>query len=128
MSEPRLLRNAIKTPDGTILESHNRHDYIEYEDTISGETYIVDGGLDYIRRSVNLSQPEVLDLYENDPHEKIREGFSWGSYGPNGDQPLHYIFLKDMTTEHINAIIDNGYARAPFIRKVFGDELEYRND
>ena len=92
MFEPRLLRNAIKTPDGTLLESRFRHDYKEHKDMVSGEVYIVDGGLDYIRCSLNDVKPTKLHLYEDDPHEKIREEFSWGSYGINGDQPLHHIF------------------------------------
>ena len=51
-STPRLILNRIKTPDGTILTSYNRHDYVSYEDA-NGLEYMVDGGLEYLRRNVN---------------------------------------------------------------------------
>lgn len=121
----QLLRNAIKTPDGTILESRHRHDYRRYIDA-NGETYMVDGGLEYIRRSVNEEPVEELDIYTDDPHEVIREGFTWGSYGRDGNTPLHYIKLKDLTEEHIQAILRTQNQLPDYIRKVFEDELKWR--
>ncbi len=34
------------------------------------------------------------------------ENFIWGHRGPNGDQPLTYSLIKDLTTEHLKAIIE----------------------
>ena len=128
MSEGELLYNAIKTPDGTILESRHRHDYKSYVDS-NGETYVTDGGLSYTRRSVNKEPYEELSVYTDDPHEKIREVFSWGSRGKKGDEPLKYILLKDITDEHLEALIgyteDHSYPDK--IKKVFLDEKTYRN-
>ena len=33
-----LIANALRTPDGTVLESKSRHDYREYVDA-NGKTY-----------------------------------------------------------------------------------------
>jgi len=38
-----LIANALRTPDGTVLESKSRHDYKEYIDA-NGKTYMIDGG------------------------------------------------------------------------------------
>jgi len=62
----KLTRNAIQTPDGTILESYHRHDFRMYTDTITGETYMVDGGLEYRRGSVNDVPAKDLCEYEEE--------------------------------------------------------------
>ena len=57
---------------------------------------------------------------------KIREHFSWGSRGKLGDEPLHYIILKDMEDSHISAILETQTHIQDYIRKVFEDELKFR--
>ena len=121
-----ILRNAMVTPDGTLLESHYRHDYKDHTDA-NGHLYMVNGGLAYIWKSEPHEAPaKSLCLTTDNTHEEIREGFSWGSYGVNGDEPLHYIFLKDMNTKHINAIIMTQSHISAELRKVFREELIYR--
>ena len=99
-----LLYNAMRTPDGTLLESLHRHDYREHQDA-NGETYTVDGGNAYMRRSVNKEAGEDLSLSTHMDHELLRDKVVWGTYGIDGDQPLSYIKLKDMDTEHIQAVL-----------------------
>ena len=87
----RIIYNAIRTPDGTVLESRHVYDYKTHTDE-NGEVYMVDGGLEYLRRSYNDGFPaEELSVYLEDGHEVVREVATWGSYGKNGDGPLKYI-------------------------------------
>ena len=98
-----LIRNAIQTPDGTILESTHRHDYKSHTDA-NGKYYMVDGGLDYIRCSVHEDQVDLF-LYDDEPHEVQRNILKWGTYGINQDQPLKYVTIAEMDTAHIEAVI-----------------------
>ena len=128
--ENKLLVNAWKTPDGTVLESRHRHDYVYYTDSVTGEDIFVDGGIDYIRVGTSGSPDSLyfVGCYTSDPQEEIREKFSWGSYGIDGKQPKHYIFLKDMTTQHIRAILETQHhIKGTVVEQVFKNELEYRN-
>ena len=127
MTERQLIYSAWKTPDGTILHSRHRHDYCEHFDAVSKEWYILDGGLDYIRSSVNTVPPEDLTLYADDPHEKIREVFVWKSYGKNCSQPEGvYTLLKDLTDEHLIAICETQAHLPDYIMKVFKNEIRFR--
>jgi hypothetical protein len=120
-----LLVSAIITPDGTRLESLHRHDYQTYTDA-NGEEYMIDGGTDYIKRSVNKERAADDFVYNNDPHEVIREVFKWGTYGKNGDQSLKMKPLKSLDKEHIEAILKTQKHLKEHIKKVFVDELGYR--
>lgn len=121
----QLLVNRIKTKDGTIIESRGRHDYVTHIDTVDGKEYMVDGGMSYCRRSLI---GEDMCLYEGDPHEEIREAFSWGSYGVDGTEPLHYIVLKDMEDDHIVNILRTQAHISQAIRDVFISEGEWREN
>lgn len=120
-----LLVSAIITPDGTRLESRHRHDYKTHTDA-NGEEYMIDGGLDYVRRSVNKERAVDAFVYSDDTHEVIRESFKWGTYGKYGEQPLEMKLLKSLDTEHIEAILLTQKQLKSHIVKVFEDELEYR--
>lgn len=127
--QDNIVYNAIRTPDGTILESRHRHDYKEYKDK-NGYEYIVDGGTTYIRRGWTPDAPdyEELSLTLDDPHDKIREVVRWGTYGKNGDQPLTYVAIKDMSSNHLQACLSNIPNMNRSFRTVMENELEYRNN
>ena len=120
----KLIRNAIQTPDGTILESHSRHDYKEYTDA-NGKTYMVDGGRDYVRRSAHGDEIDLC-LYDDEPHEVQRRITKWGSYGVNGDQPLQFKAVADMDTDHLLAVVETVVGVAPVIKDCMLEELKYR--
>lgn len=122
----KLLANKIRTPDGTILESKHRHDYVTYTDK-NGLEYMVDGGLEYLRRNVHDSQPyEELSVYNTDSIEIIREHFTWGTRGKDGRQPLTWIKLKDLADDHIQAILKTQKLQN-HIYDTFIREQTYRN-
>lgn len=123
----QLLYNAVLTPDGTILQSRSRHDYIEYKDKVSGEIYILDGGLEYQRMSINKAPAENLAVYTSDLHCKIREVFTWGTYGRDGLQPKKYVLLKLLTDEHLAAILRTQTHLPAEMQKVFSDEILFRD-
>jgi hypothetical protein len=121
-----LIRNALQTPDGTVLRSHHRHDYRTHTDA-NGKTYMVDGGLDYVRRTIHGDEIDLCVTLD-DPHEVVREALIWGTYGPNGDQPLRYVTLTEMSTDHIEAVLANVPNVVYQYRVAMKNELEYRSE
>ena len=123
-NDVKIVANRIRTPDGTILESMHRHDYVTYTDA-NGKEYMVDGGLDYLRRNVHDDAPyEELSVYDDAPYALVREVFKWGTRGKDGKQPLKFVVLKDMTTDHIEAILETQNLPS-YMRKIFLDELDF---
>ena len=126
--DAELLVNALRTPDGTYLESKGQHDYKSYLDTKTGCVYFVDGGLDYSRGTYSAEGVEDLRIYDLDDIELIREHFRWGTRGKCGTKPVEYILLKDMSDGHIINIIKTQSQLSMRIFNVFIDEHQYRYD
>ena len=123
----QIVANKIMTPDGTILQSYHRHDYKTYIDK-NGLEYMVDGGLTYLRRNVHDTFPYTeLSLTIDSDFLLIRKEFHWGTRGVDGKQPLTWVPLCDLTTEHIGAIIFD--VKLPqWLDDLFEKELEYREN
>ena len=122
----KLIKNSIRTPDGTILTSRNVHDY-QYHKDKNGEIYMNDGGVEYLRRSVNVIPYEDLSLYSDDPFEILRENITWGSRGKNGNEPLQYKSISNMSSNHITAILSK-IKLVDYLKEVFEKEISYRNE
>ena len=122
----KLIKNSIRTPDGVILTSRHRHDFKSHKDK-NGEIYMNDGGIDYIKRSVNIKPYEVLSLYTTDSFEKLRGGLEWATYGKNGDEELQYKSVSNMSTKHILAVLSNCIV-ADYMKEIFEKEISYRNE
>lgn len=121
------LYNSIKTPDGTVLWCQNNRDYQEHKDSVSGETYMIDGTGYGTRSSVNIVQPENLSIWISDPFEKVRTAKFWASYGKDGKSPKHYMSLEEMEKSHIEAILKSQkQIKGTQYEKIFIKELEYR--
>lgn len=126
----QIIYNAIRTPDGTVLHSRHRHDFKIHVDDKTGETYINDGGTDYIRRSQNVVEATDISVTMDDPHEVKRQVVTWKSYGKDREFPEGRIMsIADMTDDHIRAILDTQYhIHGTYIEQLFADELEYRTE
>ena len=120
-----IVLNRIKTPDGTVLISKHRHDYVSHLDA-NGECYMVDGGTDYLRRNVNIEPFEEQSVYSDAPHTDIRQGFYWGTRGKDGDQPVEFKPLEQLDTSHIEAIILTQTHLAKWRLDIFEAELLFR--
>ena len=122
----KLILNRIRTPDQTVLTSRNRHDFVSHKDK-NGELYYTDGGLSYLKRSVNKEPYEDLSLYSTDSFEKLREGIEWGNYGKHGNEELHYKPISNMSSNHIKAILSNCKV-VDFMKELFEKEISFRNE
>ena len=122
----KLVLNRIRTPDQTVLTSRNRHDFVSHKDK-NGELYYTDGGLSYLKRSVNKEPYEDLSLYSTDSFEKLREGIEWGTYGKSGNEPLHYTSISNMSSNHIKSILSQ-YKLSEYMKEVFEKEISFRSE
>jgi len=100
-----LIRNGIRTPDGTEIFSRHRHDYVSYTDK-NGETYSVDGGLSYLRRGGPMDCQSLSVSLEHVTLEEATKIAVWGTRGKNGDEPLKYIPISEMSEDHLEAVLD----------------------
>lgn len=128
MEEPRLILSRIQTPDGTILTSYHRHDYVTHTDK-NGETYMLDGGNDYQRVNICSEPYKDLSVWSDAPYEIIRESFHRGGRGKNGDEPLKWVPLCDMSDEWVKNCIeynDNLGMGKSYANYLYCKELRYR--
>ena len=121
----KTIASFIITPDGTKLQSFHVHDFKTHADK-NGEQYMIDGGTEYQHGSVNKEPAEVRLVTMDDPHHLRRKHFHWGSYGKDGKQPLRWIALEDMETEHINAVLETQHHLQDWTKQLFNDELQWR--
>jgi hypothetical protein len=131
MEDRQIILNQIKTPDGTILKSMHRHDYVTYTDK-NGLQYMVDGGHDYLRRNVHEDAPyEELTIYDDDLFEVIRENFHRGGRGKDGTEPLTWVPISKMSDAWLLACITYNEERGLELSqssKFYKMELMYRQE
>lgn len=113
------VSNTIRTPDGTIIRSRNRHDFISHVDN-NGITYMVDGGLHYLRRYAATDIEELSVPFEAE-YPLVRKAFEWGVSDQKGG--IRYVPLSSLGTNHIRNIIKDGYEEVYCLMKA---ELLYR--
>ena len=125
MTKYKILISRWKSKDGTILISRHRHDWVCHFDTVDQTTVFIDGGIDgYVRTSGDL---ENMCLYDTDEdHHEVRELYLWTSYGVDGKQPPKTQPIKDLTTDHIAAILKTQTHLPEYVLNMFQREIVYR--
>ncbi len=119
-----IVLNRIRTPDNTILTSRYSHEHVRHTQA-DGFSYTVDGGTEALYRSHTVDAPEYeeLSLYDDAPHEGVREGFFWVS---RSEGIRKISALKELSTGHIQAILDT-QKLAKWRRDIFEAELYFRH-
>lgn len=121
LPDETIIRNSIRTPDGTQIESRHRHHFNSHIDA-NGNSYAVDGGRSYLRRVFDVDDFEPTSVHLYDGHEIVRQAFTWGTRGPDGKQEVKYVRLCDMDDDHLQNIINDGYNTWPLMQA----ELDWR--
>lgn len=86
--------------------------------------FLYNNGVDGVNPLYHLEENEII--HKMFPEEPKRNYVLWGTRGKNGDQPLKYKLLKDLTNSHIKAILRTQPQLSSKDRTIFKDELDYR--
>lgn len=113
---PAIVRNSIVTPDGTVLTSRHVHNCVFHTDSVDGQLYMADGGLDYLRRA-GPSYTEA-SVSADAPYETLRRAIEW----MDGDG--EYVSLADTSTEQLVHFVSGG--RSGRLCEYFYRELSRR--
>ena len=62
------------------------------------------------------------------PFMDARQCATWGTYGPNGDQPLERKYIMDLSDSHILNILATQVQMSGYLFELMRDEAEYRGD
>jgi hypothetical protein len=128
--DKRLILSRIKTPDGTILTSYHRHDFVSHIDK-NGERYILDGGNEYQRFATTKEPFEDLSIWSDAPYGIIRESFHRCGRGKNGDEPLKWVPMSEMSDSWLKACVEYNVERGmgfSFANQMYQKELDYRKE
>lgn len=122
----QIIKNKVTCLACNItLTSEHRHDYKTCD---CPNHTMIDGGLDYVRYGgVNMDLVKIETEFLSGDFMERRKTITWGSYGREGNQPLRYIPVCEMTNDHLEAVLDN-CRPMHYIQECMKQELQYRND
>lgn len=102
--EQIVLSTATCKKCGDVLISRHRHDYVMCG---CDNKTMLDGGTEYQRFGGKVLKYVDLSgtIYLSDGFEKCRTAPIWGSYGKDGTEPVKYMSVSEMDTEHLGAVI-----------------------
>jgi hypothetical protein len=123
-----ILRNSVICSNckEEIISKH-RHDFVK----CSCGSVSVDGGHDYQRRVFkDIHSFTDTSIMDDGTHELRRQHLVWGN---NYDKDMNrlpetvYNPIMNMTSEHIQAILDGGHVEYnKFYKELFEKELKFR--
>lgn len=67
-----VVFRAMVTPDGTVLHSKHRHDFVGHDDK-NGNFYAIDGGLDYCRTTAMDTDYRLIEVHDHENWEIVRQ-------------------------------------------------------
>lgn len=108
---------------GTVITSHHRHDYVSCGCEMQCS---VDGGRVYLKRSYKRLEEDGslpykdLSVMSSASFEDVRKSLMRGSRGKNGDQPLTWAALADISDEYLNNLI--AYQE----QNMYTDSIDYK--
>lgn len=105
------------------IQSLFRHDF---KMCSCGKTFVDGGVLGYYARIGGDNFKDTSVLCNKDDIACIREHATWGTYGKSGKEKLKRVLIKDLTTEHIEAILETQLGLSEVLKSIFKMELEYR--
>lgn len=107
MNEEIILNRIQCNLCGDIITSHYRHNFVSCKCTCCS----VDGGRSYLKRSYSFAGEEgslpytELSITSSASFEDVRKALMRGSRGVNGDQPLTWVALSDISDDYLNNLI-----------------------
>ena len=105
------------------IQSLFRHDF---KMCSCGKTFVDGGVLGYYTRVGGDNFKDTSVCCNRDNIACIREYVTWGTYGKSGKEKLKRVLIKDLTTEHIEAILGTQLGLSEVLKSIFNMELEYR--
>jgi len=62
---------------------------------------------------------KAINTVSDDEVIEFSKKLKWGTYGPNGDQPVKIRYLYDLDTEHLeNILVTQGHIGPIYIRTI----------
>ena len=120
-----ILNRAKCNKYGDIITSYHGHDYVSCKCGL----ITVDGGTNYLKRTGELSDAIEMSIDSSSPFEVIRENYHRGGRGKNGDEPLKWVPMSEMSDEWLLACIeyndDRGKGKS-FANKMYKKEIKFR--
>jgi hypothetical protein len=128
----KILKKGVITPDGSELIVRHAGHFVSHRDKITDEFYFIDDiGCGLLRSSINKVSAKPLTIFSNGLFEFDRENMVWGkNYDINMKRlpETEYILIKDLSTSHIYAILQNVSSIDEYYYKVLMEEIIFREE
>ena len=106
------------------IQSLYRHDF---KVCSCGKTFVDGGVLGYYARVGGDNYTDTSVSCSKDDIACIREYLTWMTFGKTGKDKPKRVLIKDLTTEHIEAILETQLGLSEVLKSIFKMELDYRS-